>query len=256
MNVSVSSWYGRYARAMKDPAYAAAKARFARFDRRENLVALVTMPALTLLAFVALTFAARLRYESLPPAEYTFVADYSDWLLPACVIGMLLTALALEVRRHLVLKSLAAERDALDFRLISPNLTRARGLTWVSGVFMLVIIPLFLVANLNNYALFRMDTIVIRPFGSLHGVQHRYEDVSSVSWVELVQGRRRSQPVSHPHVFVLFRDGSSWSGASVPHRDSGRDARLAEFLAGRTGLVVRRIHGVDPSPERVHGDLR
>ena len=117
---SVSSWYGRYARALKDPAYAAAKARFARSDRRENLLALVTMPALTLLAYVALTRAARLRYESLLPAEYIVVADYSDWLLPGCLIGMLLTALALEVRRHLVLKSQAAERDALDFRLISP----------------------------------------------------------------------------------------------------------------------------------------
>jgi len=245
----VSWWYGRYARAMKDPSYAAAKARFARFDRRENLLCLVTMPALTLLAYVALTSAARLRYELLQPAEYTFVADYSDWLLPACLIGILLTALALEVRRNLVLKSQAAERDALDFRLISANPTRARQLTWVSSVFMLVIIPLFVIASLSNYALFRTDTIVIRPFGSLHEVQHQYEDISSVSWVELVQGR--SKPVTHPHVFVLFRDGSSWSGSSVRHRDSGRDTRLAKFLAARTGIVVRRIHGVDPSSGRV-----
>ena len=192
---SVSSWYGRYARALKDPAYAAAKARFARSDRRENLLALVTMPALTLLAYVALTRAARLRYESLLPAEYIVVAHYSDWLLPGCLIGMLLTALALEVRRHLVLKSQAAERDALDFRLISPNPTRARRLTRVSSVFMLVIIPLFLVAELNNYALFRTDSIAIRPFRSLHGMQHRYQtSARSRGWSRYKDDPARASP--------------------------------------------------------------
>src|SRR5262249_50962189 len=204
------------------------KARFARFDRRENLLCLVTMPALTLLAYVALTSAARLRYELLQPAEYTFVADYSDWLLPACLIGILLTALALEVRRNLVLKSQAAERDALDLRLISANPTRARQLTWVSSVFMLVIIPLFVIASLNNYALFRTDTIVIRPFGSLHEVQHQYEDISSVSWVELVQGRSNDSPARVG--FVQRRVVMVWFERPAPGQ---RPRRAACQVSGR-----------------------
>jgi hypothetical protein len=243
------NWGARYARAMKDPAYRAAKARFAGFDRSENFFMLVAIPGLTLLSYVALTRLAHARYAALAPAEYILAPDDPSWILPAVLVGLLLSASVGEVRRRLVLGSDAADREALDLRLVSEDRGRARRRAMACSALFLVGIPLYIFLWLNQYAVFRADSIVIRPFGFLHEVQRPYDDVRAISLVEFTQGRFR--PVPHPHVLVGFTDGSSWSSASIEHRDNRRDTSLADFLAERTSLVVRRIHGVDPPSQSV-----
>ena len=71
----------QYKRAMQDdPANAAARARFTKFDRRETVFVLVAGPIAMALSYVALQYVARLRYRALPTAIYTLTPDDLSWL--------------------------------------------------------------------------------------------------------------------------------------------------------------------------------
>ena len=226
---------------MQDPAYAAAKARFARFDRGENLFALAAIPIAMWLSYLALRSLARLRYASLPQGIYTFVPDDFSRLPLAGLVGIMVAAAMVEVRRHVVLGSEATRRDALDHALVARTPERARLIERGCGVLMAALIVVMILASLNDYAVFGPEEALIRPWGSLREKHHRYGDITSIEWVQYVRGRR-NRLIAMPHVSIRFADGTSWSSASTAWRSADTlDRQLATFLTRRTGLTVQRV---------------
>jgi hypothetical protein len=220
------------------------KAKYARFNRWEGVGFVLITVALIALAYRGFQELAQVRYRLLPAAVHTLVPDQIPWLLPAMFLGLGVASVLAFAWRRVLLGPRAHEYDELDWIQLGGDPRRGRRIFFVCMLVYAVGIPLFVTVVLNTYTLLAPDAIIDRPFGSRRDTRHRYDDITSLSWVGYMT--ESGHLVERPHVLVRFRDGSRWSscldGSRTP---TPEDRDVLSFLHDHTGLRVEQAR-IDP----------
>jgi hypothetical protein len=162
------------------------------------------------------------------------------WILPSLPLGMLTSALPLNLFARWRLKGLYSEYVRYECLDKGYDCKAAAVPTYL---FFSAILLLFLLSLFHWRAVFTKDEIVIYPFWSLSSVRHSYQDIAEIRTAPQCKAPSGKivNNVDQDHV-LQFSDGYRWSTYWIwGETDDNEKRRLIDFISTKSSKPVRQL---------------
>lgn len=221
------------------------KAKYERWDHLTMGLAVVFAPALIYVIYEAIQFFLDLRLKAYARASFVFVPGWEFWLLIALFLGVMASAIPLNVILQWRLRERFAEYMAYQNLLYRFDVQRVTRIAFTGFGGFLALCLAFL---LDWYAAFGDSEIVVNLFLSFSEKRYAYSDIQRFT----VEHHASSENPNKVEIWVTlyFKDGSSRDNVNLsPSSYEPNGTSLSEFIREQTGMAPSNWEDVSMTPE-------